>query len=57
MEAKLIGMDDVFPEILWTRYFMECQGHKIEDNSISVKYEYNFIGNEQEDIKLKKEQT
>ena len=24
-EAELIRMDDTIPQILWTRYFIECQ--------------------------------
>ena len=31
-ESELIGTDDVMPPVLWTRYFMEAQGHDIEDN-------------------------
>jgi hypothetical protein len=31
-EAELVGADDFMPAICWTRYFMEAQGHKIEDN-------------------------
>ena len=28
MEVELIGGDDILPQILWTRYFMENQGYK-----------------------------
>jgi len=31
-EAELVGVSDVLPQALWTRYFMEAQGHGIEDN-------------------------
>jgi hypothetical protein len=31
-EAELVGTDDVMPQILWTLYFLEAQGYKIEDN-------------------------
>jgi hypothetical protein len=31
-EAKLVGTDDVMPQMLWTLYFLEAQGYKIEDN-------------------------
>jgi hypothetical protein len=31
-EAELVGTDDVMPQMLWTLYFLEAQGHKIEDN-------------------------
>ena len=33
-ENKLIAVDDAFPQILWTRYFLEAQGHDIEENVI-----------------------
>jgi hypothetical protein len=25
-KAKLVGVNDVMPQILWTRYFLEAQG-------------------------------
>jgi hypothetical protein len=31
-KAELVGTDDVTPQILWTLFFLEAQGHKIEDN-------------------------
>jgi hypothetical protein len=31
-EAELVGADDVSIMILWTKLFMEAQGHKIEKN-------------------------
>jgi hypothetical protein len=31
-EAELVGTDDVMPQMLWTLYFLEAQGYKIEDN-------------------------
>jgi hypothetical protein len=31
-EAELVGADDFMPAICWTRYFMEAQGYKVEDN-------------------------
>jgi hypothetical protein len=30
-EAELAGVDDVAPQMLWTRYFMEEQGLKVEE--------------------------
>jgi hypothetical protein len=33
-EAELVGVDDMMPQILWTRYFLEAQGYKIEDNTV-----------------------
>jgi hypothetical protein len=31
-ESELVGADDVMPQILWTLYFLEAQGYKIDDN-------------------------
>ena len=31
-EAELIGISDILGTILWCKYFMEAQGHKIEHN-------------------------
>jgi hypothetical protein len=31
-EAEVVGTDDVMPQILWTLYFLESQGYKINDN-------------------------
>jgi hypothetical protein len=28
-EAELVGADDVLPQALWTKYFMEAQGYGI----------------------------
>jgi hypothetical protein len=33
-EAELVGVDDVMPQVLWTRQFMEGQGYKIRDNIV-----------------------
>jgi hypothetical protein len=30
--AEIVGADDFMPSICWTRYFMEAQGYKIDDN-------------------------
>jgi hypothetical protein len=30
-EAKIVGTDDVMPKILWTLYFLEAQGYKIDE--------------------------
>jgi hypothetical protein len=27
-----VGVDDVIPQVLWTLYFLEAQGYKIDDN-------------------------
>ena len=30
-EAELVGLSDVMPQILWTRYFLEAQGFTVSD--------------------------
>ena len=37
-EAELIAVAEVLPQALWTRYFLEAQGHKCDD---SVLYQDN----------------
>lgn len=34
MESELVGVDDMMPSILWTRYFLKAQGYKVTDNII-----------------------
>ena len=29
-EAELVGINDVLPQILWTRYFLEAQGYPVQ---------------------------
>jgi hypothetical protein len=31
-ESEVVGTDDVMPQMLWTLYFLEVQGYKINDN-------------------------
>jgi hypothetical protein len=31
-ETEIVGADDFMPAICWTRYFMEAQGYKVQDN-------------------------
>ena len=33
-KAELVGVDDLTPQILWMRYFMEAQGMKVSDNVV-----------------------
>jgi hypothetical protein len=33
-EAELVGVNDVLPQALWTRYFLEAQGYKVEDSIV-----------------------
>jgi Reverse transcriptase (RNA-dependent DNA polymerase) len=37
-EGELIGVSDVLPQILWTRYFLEAQGYTIKE---SIVYQDN----------------
>ena len=31
-EAELVGVNDIMPQLLWTKYFMEAQGYPLDDN-------------------------
>ncbi len=33
-EAELVGVNDVMPQILWTRYFLEAQGYGVDDSLV-----------------------
>jgi hypothetical protein len=33
-EAELVGVDDVMPLILWTRYFLDAQGYGVNENTV-----------------------
>jgi hypothetical protein len=37
-EAELVGVNDVLPQILWTRYFLEAQGYGVKE---SIVYQDN----------------
>jgi Reverse transcriptase (RNA-dependent DNA polymerase) len=37
-EAELVGVNDVLPKVIWTKYFLEAQGYGIKD---SVVYQDN----------------
>jgi hypothetical protein len=49
-EAEIVGADDVMPQMLWTLYFLEAQGYKIDDNLLcqdnksSILHETNGRG-------------
>jgi hypothetical protein len=45
-EAELVGVDDVLSQALWTKHFMEAQGHGVsttlnQDNQSTVKLSEN----------------
>jgi hypothetical protein len=31
-ESELVGVDDLMPSILWTRYFLKAQGYEVNEN-------------------------
>ena len=31
-ETEIMGTDDIFSQVLWTKYFIEAQGHTVEYN-------------------------
>jgi hypothetical protein len=33
-EAELVAVDDVMPQVMWTRYFLEAQGYGVSDCTI-----------------------
>jgi hypothetical protein len=33
-EAEVVGLHEVLPQILWTRYFLEAQGYGVEESNI-----------------------
>jgi hypothetical protein len=33
-EAELVGVNDVMPQVLWTRYFLEAQGYGVKESVI-----------------------
>jgi hypothetical protein len=45
-EAELVGVDDVLPQALWTKYFMEAQGYGVttilnQDNQSTIRLSEN----------------
>ncbi len=33
-EAELVGVDDIMPMIVWTRYFLQAQGYEVQDSKV-----------------------
>lgn len=33
-EAELVGVDDLMPQVLWTKYFLEAQGFAVKDSKV-----------------------
>ena len=48
-EAELVGVDDLTPQIMWTKYFLKAQGQPVpdtiiyQDNMSSIQLETNGI--------------
>jgi len=40
-EAELVGVDDIMPQVIWTRYFLEAQGYKVNDNIVHQDNEHH----------------
>ena len=46
-EAELISVSDGINQVLWTKYFLECQGYEVnsstiyQDNEASILFEHN----------------
>ena len=34
-ETEVVGVDDVLPKVLWSRYFVQAQGYTIDHNIIN----------------------
>jgi hypothetical protein len=44
-EAELVGVDDLMPQILWTRYFLEAQGYDVwETHNLPGQSKLNIAG-------------
>jgi hypothetical protein len=33
-EAELVSTDDIISKVIWTKHFIEAQGHKVDQNII-----------------------
>jgi hypothetical protein len=34
MESELVGVSNMMPQIIWTKYFMNTQGYDINENIV-----------------------
>jgi hypothetical protein len=56
-ESELVGVDDAAPQMLWTRYFIEAQGYKVDesilkqDNLSAILLETNGKGSSSKRMK------
>ena len=37
-ESELVGVNDVLPQVMWTRYFLEAQGYGAQDLTVYQDY-------------------
>ena len=42
-EAEIVGINDVMPQVLWTQYFLEVQGHKVNDCTVYQDNQSAFL--------------
>jgi hypothetical protein len=35
MKSELVGVHDVAPQMLWTRYFIKAQGYKLKESILN----------------------
>jgi hypothetical protein len=33
-EAEVVAVDDMMPQVIWSRYFLEAQGYGVTDNIV-----------------------
>ena len=60
-QAELVGADDILSGLLWTRQFMEAQGHKpnptlMQDNASAILLEkngYESVGKQSRHINIR----
>ena len=47
-QAKLVGVDGVMPQIIWTRYFLEAQGYGVRESKIYQDNQSAMLPNRKE---------
>ncbi len=56
-EAELVGVDDLMPMIIWTRYLLKAQGYEVHDSKIYQDNQSDIIRKEWERLKKQKDST
>ena len=58
IEAEIIGIDDVMPQITWTQYFLEAQGFQVNNNIVYKDNQSTMqLAKQQNQIKWKTNKT